>query len=158
MAPSPGPAASSADDELLGELRQAVSAADPAPADLASFANSLLAWRDPEAALAVLVADSRQLAGAVRGDTEVILRYEGNGIEISVQFSPAGRGLHRLVGQVEPATAGRVEVRRPAGPSQVTADEYGRFVVDGLRPGPISLRWAPYDSAVPSVTTAWHLL
>jgi hypothetical protein len=158
MTPPPSSGGASADDELLAQLRQAVSIADPAPADLASSAHSLLSWRDPDAGLALLVADSRKLAAAVRGDSDVILRYEGDGVEISVQFSPLGRGLHRLVGQVEPAAAGLVEVRRPTGPSQVTTDEYGRFVVDGLRPGPISLRWRPYDRRARSVTTAWHLL
>jgi hypothetical protein len=158
MGTSSGSVPSPDDDELLALLRHAVEAADPAPADLAPFAHSLLGWRDPDAGLAVLVADSRQRAGAVRGDTDVVLRYEGPGVDISMQFSPSEHGLHRLVGQVEPPAPGLVQVRRPAGPSEVTADDYGRFVVDGLRPGPISLRWVPSDSQAPTVTTAWHLL
>jgi hypothetical protein len=146
------------DEQLLAELRQALGRADPVPAHVGALARSLLSWRHPEARLAELVADSRDLAGAVRGDSDVVLDFRAGAEGIVVQLSAAGDGLHRLVGQVEPAEAGTVEIRRPTGQTTVPADEWGRFVADGLPSGPISLRWSPGPGHGDPVETAWHLL
>jgi hypothetical protein len=146
------------DEELLAELRNLVGRADPVPPDLTAVAMSLLAWRDPDAQLAELVADSRDMAGAVRGDTAVVLDFRAGDVQIVVQLSPDGEGLHRLVGQVEPATAGTVRVRRATGQSDVVVDELGRFVADRLVAGPISLRWNPEGRDRDAVETAWHML
>lgn len=47
------------DENLLAELRQAVAKFDPPPSSVTEFTLDLLSWRDPDAELAALIADSR---------------------------------------------------------------------------------------------------
>ena len=48
------------DEALLAELRHAVAKLDPPPASVDEFTMDLLSWRDPDAELAALIADSRR--------------------------------------------------------------------------------------------------
>jgi hypothetical protein len=146
------------DEELLAALRSVLGRVEPVPGDIADVARSLLSWRDPDAVLAELAADSRELTAAVRGDTDVLLRFQADAVEIVVQFSPSSDGTHRLIGQVEPAVAGTVRIRRITGDFEVPADDLGRFVAERLAPGPISLRWSPDGDVSEPVETAWQLL
>jgi hypothetical protein len=145
-----------ADDELLAELSAVLNRSDPVPDAVRALSRSLLSWRDPDAELAELLADSRRQDQLVRGDTDVLLHFRAGAVEITVQLTPAGDGLHRLVGQVEPPGPGTVEIRRAAGRSQVAADAQGRFAADRLPSGPLSLRWLPDGDGL--VDTPWHLL
>jgi hypothetical protein len=146
------------DEELLAALRGVLRRVEPIPADVTAVAHSLLAWRDPDALLAELIADSRELAAAVRGDTDVVLRFQACDVEIVIQLSLVRDGKHRLIGQVEPAASGMMQIRRAAGQSEVLVDDLGRFVAEALAPGPISLRWSPEGGDQPAVDTAWQLL
>jgi hypothetical protein len=150
------------DDNLLAELRQAVAKLDPPPASLTEFTMDLLSWRDPDAELAALIADSRELVGAVRGGKEeVLLRFEAAPYAITLEASPDASGRYRVIGQVEPGVAGRVDIRQgDAGPGQdelsVQCDEWGRFEAYPVGSGPISLRLTPDDG--PPVRTTWVVL
>jgi hypothetical protein len=144
------------DDELMAELKAMLERSDPVPDTVVARSRSLLSWRDPDAELAELAADSRHADQLVRGDTDVLLHFRAGAVEITVQLSPAGDGLHRLVGQVDPPAPGTIEIRRPTARSQVTADEEGRFAADRLPSGPLSLRWWPDGDGL--VDTPWHLL
>jgi hypothetical protein len=150
------------DDNLLAELRQAVAKFDPPPASVFEFTMDLLSWRDPDAELAALIADSRELAGAVRGGKEeVLLRFEASPYAITLEASPDASGRYRVIGQVEPGVAGRVNIRQgDAGPGQtelsVRCDEWGRFEAYPVGSGPISLRLTPDDG--PPVRTTWVVL
>jgi hypothetical protein len=146
------------DEELLEALRAVLRQVEPLPGDLTAVARSLLSWRDPDARLAELTADSRELAGAVRGDTDVVLHFRADAVEIAVQLSPVSGGTHRLIGQVEPATPGTIRIRRAAEQVEVRADNLGRFVAEQLPPGPISLRWSADGDDGEAVETAWQLL
>jgi hypothetical protein len=160
-----GPAAelSILDDEsLLGELRIAAARYDPPPALAPSFLEGLLTWRDPDAELAALVADSRELAGAVRGaQDEVLLRFEAPPFAITFEASVDASGQYRVIGHVQPGGPGDVEVLQgDPGPRErellVRCDEWGRFEAYPVAPGPISLRLTP--EAGPPVHTAWVVL
>jgi hypothetical protein len=150
------------DENLLGELRRAVARLDPPPASVTGFTLELLSWRDPDAELAALIADSRDLAGAVRGGKEeVLLRFEAPPYAITLEASPDASGRYRVIGQLEPGVAGRVDIRHgDAGPGQnelsVRCDEWGRFEAYPVGSGPISLRWTPDDGR--PVRTAWVVL
>jgi hypothetical protein len=150
----PGPTPT--DDELMAELRAVLSRSEPVPDSVRALSRSLLSWRDPDAELAELAADSRQPEQLLRGDTDVLLHFRAGAVEITVQLSPTGDGRHRLVGQVEPPAPGTVEIRRPAGRTPVAVDERGRFAAGGLPSGPLSLRWRPEGDGL--VDTPWHLL
>ncbi|HXW78097.1 MAG TPA: hypothetical protein VEJ84_01285 [Acidimicrobiales bacterium] len=150
------------DEMLLAELRRAVAVFDPLPASTADFGLDVLSWRDPDAELAALVADSRELAGAVRsGNREVLLRFEVAPYAITLEASPDAGGRFRVVGQVEPGIAGRVDIRQSDGaPGQrelsVRCDEWGRFEAYPVAAGPVSLRLTPDKGH--AVRTTWVVL
>jgi hypothetical protein len=150
------------DEQLMAELRHAAAKFDAPPAPVTEFTLDLLSWRDPDAELAALIADSRELAGAVRGGKEeVLLRFEAAPYAITLEASPDASGRYRVIGQVEPGVAGRVDIRQGvAGPGQgelsFLCDEWGRFEAYPVGSGPISLRFTP-DEGNP-VRTTWVVL
>jgi len=160
--PDPEPQPSPADDALLAELRAAASRWDPPPALLGDFLPALVTWRDPDAELAALVADSRELAGAVRGgQQEVLLRFEAPPFAITFEASPDGSGQYRVIGHIEPGGPGVVQVLQgEPGPKErdllVPCDQWGRFEAYPVAPGPVSLRLTP--EAGQPVRTAWVVL
>jgi hypothetical protein len=150
------------DEQLLAELRQAVAKFDAPSASVTEFTLDLLSWRDPDAELAALIADSRELAGAVRGGKEeVLLRFEAAPYAITVEASPDASGRFRVIGQVEPGVTGRVDIRQGVtGPGQAElsfpCDEWGRFEAYPVGSGPISLRFTPEEGN--PVRTTWVVL
>jgi hypothetical protein len=158
-----GEDAQSNDDEpFLAELRRAVATFDAPPTSAAEFGLDVLSWRDPDAELAALVADSRELAGAVRsGNREVLLRFEVAPYAITLEASPDAAGRYRVVGQVEPGVAGQVDIRQSDGaPGErelsVRCDEWGRFEAYPVAGGPVSLRLTPDKGH--AVRTTWVVL
>jgi hypothetical protein len=147
------------DEEIFAALARAVERFDPPPSELTAANRELLSWRDPDAALAELVGDSRELAGAVRGPTdELVLRFAAADVVLTVQVESMPRGGYHLVGQVEAEGLGTVTLRRPSAVRSVTCDEWGRFQLDDVEPGPVSFRWTPPDPGGRPVETAWTLL
>jgi hypothetical protein len=150
------------EEALLQELRVAIGHVDPPPAFLVPLVEALFTWRDPDAELADLVADSRDLVGAVRGGKEeLLLRFEATPFAITLEASPDPSGSYRVVGHVEPSVAAQVEIRqavggeREPGPS-LHCDEWGRFEAYPVAPGLVSLRLIP-DGGKPVLTT-WVVL
>jgi hypothetical protein len=150
------------EDTLLRELREAISALDPPPAFLAPLAEALLTWHDPDAELAELVADSRDLAGAVRGgNQELLLRFEAAPCAITLEASPQPSGWYRVIGHVEPGVPARIEIRQAvagqSGPGlSLDCDEWGRFEAYPVAPGLVSLRLTPGSGR--AVRTTWVVL
>jgi hypothetical protein len=153
------------DDELMAELSRLAAQFDPVPTDVVSKArssySSASAW---DVALAKLVYDSttdqndaRALVRAGPGARD--LTFESPGLTIEVEVGPAGSsrdGHLQILGQLVPAGAASIEVRRPDGSCLVCADELGRFAVEDATPGPISLRCTPAGTA--STDTEWILI
>ena len=150
------------EDSLLQELREVVGRLDPPPALLAPIAEALFTWHDPDAELADLVADSRDLAGAVRGGKEeLLLRFEAAPFAITLEASPDPSGSYRVIGHVEPSVAALVEIRQAVGGQRepgpaLHCDEWGRFEAYPVAPGLVSLRLTP-DGGRPVLTT-WVVL
>jgi hypothetical protein len=153
------------DEELLAELAQLAARFDPVPAIVmtnarASFASGS-AW---DTALAKLVYDSstdqndsRALVRAGPGGRE--LTFQGPELTIEVEIGPADtpkKGHCQILGQLVPAGAANIEVRRPGSSFMVRADDLGRFSVDEAQFGPISLRCTPAGTA--STDTEWILI
>ena len=148
-------------DEAEAErLLSALAAADPPPDDIVTSAKGLFAWRTIDAELAELSYDSEldehALAG-VRGAGELRqLTFEAEGVRLDVEVTTGPPA--RLVGQLAPSGAARVEVRSPQGSVTVDADDHGRFTVTELQPGPVSLRCTPASPGAGTVETGWvHL-
>lgn len=130
------------DDGLLAALRAAVDAHDAPPADLqdrlrAAFA---LAQVDVPDDLAELVRDSalEPVPVGVRGDDGTrYLTFQSERLTVEVAISWPSRAL---VGQLAPSVDGPVEVRTAAESIPVAVDELGRFHLDRLPTGPVSIR------------------
>jgi hypothetical protein len=104
--------------------------------------------------LAALVADSavddRSLVGA-RGAGPRVLTFEAASLTIEVRVDVAGR-MRRLVGQLDPPGALDLEVTVAEHRVNVTADERGRFVVESLPAGSLTLRVQSPSVGTASVT------
>lgn len=151
------------DEKLRAELRWA-GALDPVPDDLNAAAKSSFAWYTLDAELAELTfdsaADERSLAG-MRGGSAAsgaprMLTFEAPGITVEVEAVADG-SRRRLIGQLVPPQAGRVEVRHRDGTAGADTDEVGRFTLDDLAPGAVSLHCQGTDGTI-DVTTDWVLI
>jgi hypothetical protein len=154
--PLGGEAADIDDELLLQELRTAVSHIDPVPPELVVAARSSFIWRTIDAELAQLAHDSAldDQPALVRGvAAPTLLTFEASGLTVEIETVPVDGGW-RMLGQLDPAQPGQIEIRHPGGTTSVAADEMGRFAADGLQSGPVSLRCRAGGSAV---DTDWFL-
>jgi hypothetical protein len=146
------------DDPLWTLLRRATR--DPVPDHVLEAARASLSGRDPDSALAALVADSQADADRlvfVRGDDQArLLTFSADDLTFEVEISPGGRAVG-LIGQLVPPTSARLAIDHPGGVAEVTADALGRFQASGLTPGPMRLRCTRDDRAG-IVRTDWFLV
>jgi hypothetical protein len=150
------------DDALLSELRRIAKEADPAPSSLLEVANAAFLTRDDlDAELAVLVADSREATATlgfeqVRADAEPggwLMSFVAGGVQIDIEVGEE-RGGSRLIGQLVGAAADECYLEFADGERhRLEVDDLGRFIVEGLRHGPVRVRCCTTDGAL--VTTAW---
>ena len=150
-----------ADDALLAELRSAASRLDPVPDAALLAARSALAWRTMDAELAELTADSLvddEALALVRSiDVPALMTFEAPGLTLEIELLTTA-GHRRLLGQLVPPHPARVDIRHRGGTLEVAADEVGRFAVDDLPAGPVSLRCEATGAASGLVVeTDWFL-
>ena len=127
------------DDDLMLGLRNALSP-DPVPSAVIEAARASLTWRSVDDELAELLSDSADLAlTGVRGTGDRRLSFEAPQLVIEFVLVPGPRGS-RLEGQLAPAGPARIEVRHGSETTEIDADDHGRFVLDGVRNGPLALR------------------
>jgi len=148
------------DLKLLGELRDA-GRLDPVPFEALVAARSSLAWRTLDAELAELAYDSllddNVLAGIRSADAPPrLVTFECPALSVEIETASTGSG-HCLVGQLTPAQAAGLEVQHVGGTISTTADELGRFTVEDVPAGPVSVRVRPTDGSG-AVTTDWIVL
>ncbi|MBO0827196.1 MAG: hypothetical protein J2P24_05380 [Streptosporangiales bacterium] len=144
------------DQALLAQLRSAFESADPVPPEAVAIARSSLSWRDPDTALADLIADSLMDAAQVRtrrAGGPRLLTFEAAGLVIEVEVAEDGES-RRLLGQLVPPSRAEVVVTWPNGQISVNADEIGRFSASDIPAGQVSLTCTLEDATVP-VTTSW---
>jgi hypothetical protein len=127
------------DDLLVQELR-AFLEPDPVPAALVEAARATFTWRSVDDELAALLSDSADLAlTGVRGTGDRRLAFEAPQLVIEFVLAPGPRGS-RLEGQLAPPGPARIEVLSGDEVTEIEADQHGRFALDGVRNGPLSLR------------------
>jgi hypothetical protein len=134
-------------DGLTGPKRETGSDQhDPLWQELAAVprtGHNSFTWRTIDAELAELAYDSvadRIMAGAMRGSEGTrLLTFEAPGLTVEVEIIALGT-RRQLIGQLVPNQQARVMVRHQDGIITVEADEFGRFRVEDLPPGPGSLR------------------
>lgn len=145
------------DDILMTRLQELLASTDGPPPEFVELAKRMFQLRTVDAELAALIADSDVDSGAVavRGSAESrLLTFESANLAIEIEISGTGRS-RRILGQLVPAAAATIEARQPSAgqPRPVQADERGRFVLDDVRPEPLSLTCRRPGAA--PVTTEW---
>jgi hypothetical protein len=126
-------------DPMFTTLRNVIDRADPVPQAVVEAARAAYTWRTIDAELAELTADSALAAAGVRSSSAPrLLTFEGNGVEIEVEVAQTG-STRRLSGQLVPVGPAQVTVRWPGGTGETAADQLGRFAIDGVPGGSVSL-------------------
>jgi hypothetical protein len=148
------------DDFLIAELRRVAAAVDPVPDHVRRAAAAAFAFRDPDAALAELVGDSATGMGyqTVRADRagEQLLSYELDGARAELEVTATGDGPV-LTGQLIDAGGPDCELETGTGGRHtVHLDEYGRFLLTDVPPGPARLRFS--SPAGRRIVTPWFVL
>jgi hypothetical protein len=128
---------------LLVELQSLMSRLDPVPKTVDEAARAAFAWRTIDAELAELTRDSllEDAPAGVRGaEGARMLSFESPSLSVELEVADLGQQGRRLVGQLVPPGPASIVVDHAGGRVDAAADELGRFVVDGLRPGPARVR------------------
>lgn len=144
------------DHALLTQLRSTFERTDPVPPNVVDLARSILAWRDPDAALAELVADSLTGGAPVRAPQDLgprLLTFKTDELTIEIEVAKHG-DTRRVLGQLIPAGQAKVIVRWADGQMQVHADHIGRFSASGIPAGPVSFR-CMLEGSTRAVSTSW---
>ena len=135
------------------ELAGVVATRDTVPSRVVSAAKASYAWRTVDDELAALVYDSADetvgLVG-VRGGSARQLTFSSGAVTIELEV---GAGAKGVVGQLMPAQPASLELRHPDGSLYLAADELGRFDIDRVPDGPVSLRCEPVSGG--RVATDW---
>jgi hypothetical protein len=134
------------DETLMRHLADMLSEESTPPPLVMELARQSFGLRAIDAELAALTADSdvSGTAAAVRRayQTNVprLLTFNGPGLVVELEISGSGPE-RRIFGELAPRGSGTIEVRQPDSPAPrfVDADDDGRFVIENLLSGPLSL-------------------
>jgi hypothetical protein len=145
---------------LLVELKSLLDRVDPVPEQVDEAARAAFTWRTIDAELAELTRDSlleAEPAAGIRGNGGPReLSFESERLSMELEVTDLGSQGRRLVGQLVPPSTAAIVVEHSGGRVETEADELGRFVVDGLRPGVARVRCRVGDGA--EIETEWtHL-
>jgi hypothetical protein len=147
------------DEELLAALGGALRAGGEVPARFIDVGKAAYAWHNIDAELASLTFDS---ADAAHERVTAMTRAEPASLR-ALTFATARLSIHlevtrnALHGQVVPAQAGEIELRRAEGtPTCVEVDEVGWFVVQPVPTGAFRLRCQTAGGTL--VVTDWITL
>jgi hypothetical protein len=139
---------------LLEQIQAAADEHDPVPGQVVAAAKASFTWRTIDEELAELVDDSVLTGAGVRaGDGTRMLTFEAGDTTVVVEILDAGAS-RQLTGQLIAPRPAQVEVRWQEGRAAVVADDLGRFIVDGVPAGPVSLSCRfPLEDRPPLVTS-----
>jgi hypothetical protein len=139
------------DDQLVAQLRRALDALDPVPADALATAKAALDLSRADAELAELVFDSLLDSPLVAMRHEVVearsLEYVVQGFRLVIELSGDA-----VMGQLDPVRPARVELETADGRRATDVDGHGRFGFVGV-PGLLRLRLTVGTDA--PVVTPW---
>jgi hypothetical protein len=142
------------EDELLERLRAAATEADPPPGHVIEGARAAHTLARLDGELLELRFDSLVDAAGARtraGGGARLLRFGTD--ECTVELEVRGEGPVGVVGQVAPPGSAGVELTSTAGVVRAGTDDLGRFTLDGVPRGPVSLAWTVTDGR--RMRTSW---
>src|SRR5215469_13546010 len=118
----------SIDEEILSQIRDAYTAADPMPPDLPARISFSLALRDLEAEVARLGDRESEPALASRGaEQSRTVTFDSDSLTIMIRIDSNGDGTVRVDGWLAPPQRREIEMKTESSPLSVTTDEQGRF-------------------------------
>jgi hypothetical protein len=140
-------------DPMFTTLRSVIDRADPVPAAVVDAARAAYIWRTIDAELAELTADSAMATAGVRSTSAPrLLTFEGAGVEVEVEVAHTGSTRH-LSGQLVPMGPAQITVRWSGGTQETTADDLGRFSLERVPAGSVSLAILRAGAEQPIVTS-----
>lgn len=142
------------DRALLAQLHEALEESDPVPDTLVVAAKSAYTWLTIDAELAALADDSLLAGPAVRSAaTARSLTFECATGVVVLEVSDHGEHERRVLGQTDrPAD---LQVLHRGGTITLTTDEHGRFRVEHVMAGPVSVRCSFHDDPDNPIITSW---
>lgn len=143
-----------ADRQLLAEVRTVLEAVDPVPDAVRTSARAALTWLTIDAELAALAEDSALASAGVRSSAVLSrsLTFESDAGVLAFEVSGAG-DIRQIVGQADrPAD---LTVRHNGDPITIATDEQGRFRIEGVLAGPVSLHCVFRDTPESPIVTSW---
>ena len=145
------------DEELLGELQQAISARRAVPPEFVEAAKNAFMWHNIDAELAQLTYDSTrssELVAATRSEAASIRALTFTSTRLTIELEVAGDSV---LGQIVPAQLATIEVQSQDGPSSViSTDEIGCFSINPIPADPFRLRCQVAASG--DILTGWITL
>jgi hypothetical protein len=149
------------DADLLGHIRTAWEAADPAPPGLADRILFALQLENLEYEL-MRLQDTEELVGARSGSGVETVTFTGDHLTVMLMLPRAGDPERRLDGWLAPGAALRVELRAGGTRRDTVASPDGRFAFSDVPAGLLQLVVHPTDGATvalarPVVTPAIQL-
>lgn len=144
-----------ADHAVIADLRRVLEHQDPMPSglvDRALFALTLEGLHAEVAELRRLATPVLSVRGEPEPDRARTITFSTEALTAMVTLAP-DRGAVRIDGWIAPPATFAIEVHRPHGVVSVRSDADGRFVVDGLKPGPASLVFRADGGQGPVVST-----
>jgi hypothetical protein len=145
------------DEELLAELRQAISARRGVPPEFVEAAKNAFMWHNIDAELAQLTYDSTRgsgLAAATRSEAASIRALTFTSARLTIELEVTEDSV---LGQIVPAQLATIEVQAQDGPgSVISTDEIGCFSIHPIPAGPFRLRCQAVAST--DVLTGWITL
>jgi hypothetical protein len=144
------------DEELLGELKAALSARQSVPPGFIEAGKSAYAWLNIDAELAQLTYDSAHDRGAlanVRSEPASIraLTYDSAQLTIELEVGDC------LYGQVIPTRPGTIEIQAHTGTVRmIPVDDLGSFRIQPIPASPFRLSYRLADGT--EVLTQWTTL
>ncbi|MCI0688341.1 MAG: hypothetical protein L0Y54_14070 [Sporichthyaceae bacterium] len=144
------------DLELLEAIGAMFDETDPVPESVLASAKASLTWRTVDVELSELVDDTalRPTAGIRGPHGPRLLTFGAPEVSVVVEVAEIGP-TRRLVGQLGDPRNAAIEVRFREGTTWVEADHLGRFVVDGVPAGPVSLICRFPGSDIAPLVTDW---
>ena len=147
------------DEGLLAALHEMLGERGTAPGWSVELAKGSYGLRAIDTELAALTSDSElttKRSGLRADGGPRLLVFDAAALSVEIEIEPGNRaGQWQLIGQLIPAGMARIQMRRglQAESAWVDADELGRFAVDNLVSGPLSLICVRQGQ--PAAVTAW---
>lgn len=146
------------DEQIFSQVRAAVAELDSVPPYVLEVARSTFRWRWVDDELARLTYDSEahgaELAGVRGPSTLRLLTFESDEATLDLQIV-ADKERRAIIGEISPRGRAEVQVVHPNGTSTLATDEQGRFRIEDIVSGSVSLRCRLLSDDNRVVATGW---